>query len=176
MIKSQPIKSVDDIQSIKSYFLKERTRDYLLFVLGINVPLKLQDILTLKVEDLKKSNGKFIFNIQGYTIYLNLEDSKILDTYIKEKSSGDYIFESIKTKSPMTRQQFHRILTAAADAMGCEYSIGPQALKKTFAYHAYHQGIHIFDLMHMLGHQTKAETYRFIDVLPPDNKHIEIKI
>lgn len=176
MLKSQPIKSINDIQSIKSYFLKERLRDYLLFILGINIPMKLQEILNLKVGDLMKSNDNFIFKVQGYTIYLNQEDSKILSDYINGKQSDDYIFESLKTTSPITRQQFHRILNAAAEAIDCKYSVGPQALKKTFAYHAYQQGVHIYDLMHILGHQTKAETYRFMDVMPPDNKRIKIKI
>lgn len=176
MIKSLPIKSTQDIAALKSFFLKERSRDYLLFALGINVPLKLQDLLELKCEDLVLERSRYKFNIYGYEVYLNQEDSLILYEYVQQKSSDDYIFESIKTKAPITRQQFHRILTHASSAIGCSHSIGPQALKKTFAYHAYVQGIHILDLMHLLGHQSKAETYHFIDVRPPNNKRIELII
>lgn len=176
MIKSTPIKSISDIQALKSYLSAERIRDYILFVLAINVPLKIQDILEMKYEDLVVEENRFIFTINGYSIYLNQHDSKILSMYIQSKSSGDYLFESIKTRSPLTRQQFHRIFSKAAVEVGYTVPIGPQALKKTFAYHAYKQGIHIYDLMHLLGHQTKSETYRFIDIDPPDNKRIELEL
>lgn len=176
MIKSQPIKTTHEIHMMKTYLLNERSRDYLLFVLGINIPMKLQELLELKCCDLVFKDGCYQFIVNDYTIYLNKEDSSILKRFVATKSPDDYIFESMKTKSPLTRQQFHRILSAASTAIGCKHSIGPQALKKTFAYHAYHQGIHIFDLMHILGHNTKSETYRFIDVNPPDHKTIQINL
>ncbi|MCE4956528.1 tyrosine-type recombinase/integrase [Macrococcoides caseolyticum] len=176
MIKSTPIKSVSDIQVLKSYFAQERTRDYILFVLAINVPLKIQDILEMKCEDLIVKDNRFVFMVNGYSIYLNSHDSNVLSSYIQSKSKDDYLFVSIKTKSPLTRQQFHRILSKAASEIGCTFSIGAQALKKTFAYHAFVQGIHIYDLMHLLGHQTKSETYQFMDIEPPDYKKIELQI
>ncbi|WP_414044294.1 tyrosine-type recombinase/integrase [Macrococcus animalis] len=176
MIRSLPIKSVQDIAAIKSYFRNERTRDYLLFVLGINVPLKLHELLELKCEDLTYDINRYKFNVYGYEIYLNRDDSLILRNYVQHKSNEEYIFESLRANSPITRQQFHRILTNASSAVGYEFSIGPQALKKTFAYHAYLQGVHILDLMHLLGHQSKAETYHFIDVAPQEKKCLELKI
>ncbi|TDM49440.1 hypothetical protein ETI06_07815 [Macrococcoides goetzii] len=176
MIKSMPIKSSEDIQKIKSYLLSTRKRDYLLFVLGINIPLKIQDILEMKLSDLSLQQDQYVFKINDYSIFLNAHDSKILMDYIQSTCSGTYLFESIKTKSPLTRQQFHRILSKASTEIGCNYSIGPQALKKTFAYHAYQQGVHIFDLMHILGHATKSDTYHFIDVTPPDTKQLALEI
>ncbi|WP_414045206.1 tyrosine-type recombinase/integrase [Macrococcus equi] len=176
MIKSLPIKSTNEIQTLKNYFLKVRMRDYLLFILGINVPLKLQTLLEMKKKNLAKENDQYIFDVNGYKIYLNAQDSELLTHFIHEKSPDDYLFESIKTKSPLTRQQFHRILSTASCEIGYEQSLGPQALKKTFAYHAYIQGIDIYDLMHVLGHQTKSETYYFIDITPSDNKSIQIHI
>ena len=56
----EPIKSIKDIQKIKTYLMgKQNKRDYMLFVVGINVGLRAGDLLSLKVSDvLENGNGK----------------------------------------------------------------------------------------------------------------------
>ena len=47
-----PLKNKKDIQKIKQYLKgKDNKRDYMLFVVGINVGLRVGDLLKLKIKD-----------------------------------------------------------------------------------------------------------------------------
>ena len=47
-----PIKNLKDIEKIKRYLLKmDNKRNYCLFVVGINVGLRISDLLSLKLND-----------------------------------------------------------------------------------------------------------------------------
>lgn len=57
----EPIKKIKDIAKIKQYLIgKVNKRDYMLFVVGINVGLREGDLLNLRVKDV-------------------LQDSKVVD-------------------------------------------------------------------------------------------------
>lgn len=47
----EPIRDKTKIELVKSILKKNGTRDYLLFLLGINCGLRISDILNLKVTD-----------------------------------------------------------------------------------------------------------------------------
>ena len=47
----QPIRDKNKIQEMKIELRKKGTRDYLLFVTGINTGLRISDIIKLKVSD-----------------------------------------------------------------------------------------------------------------------------
>ena len=51
-VKVEPITEMKDIRSIKK-MLRSNSRDYLLFIMGINSGLRVQDILKLKIRDIK---------------------------------------------------------------------------------------------------------------------------
>ena len=55
-----PIKSLADIGKIKRHLLKtQQYRNYLLFVMGINVGLRISDLLSLRISDVWQ-NGKCV--------------------------------------------------------------------------------------------------------------------
>ena len=55
-----PIKNLKDIEKIKRYLLKmDNKRNYCLFVVGINVGLRISDLLSLKLND--------VFNFKEWT-------------------------------------------------------------------------------------------------------------
>ncbi|RXK17391.1 tyrosine-type recombinase/integrase [Macrococcus sp. DPC7161] len=176
MNKSYPIKDLDRLNDYKSYFKSKSTRDYLLFMIALNVPLKVKDILLLTPRDLVMKDAQFIFFVNDFKIRLNVSDSALLSDYIQPLSEDEYLFQSSRTKAPLSRQQFNRILSAAAKQLESPYTLCPNALKKTFAYHAYVQGIHIMDIQHILGHQSKLETFAFIDVLPESKRDIQLNL
>ena len=54
----EPVKSLKDLQRIKQYLLgKVDKRDYLLFVLGINIGLRASE-LTIKLVHIEENNPK----------------------------------------------------------------------------------------------------------------------
>ena len=57
MAKSEPLRTNDDIEVIKKYFLdRNRIRDYVLFTLGINTALRISDLLQLTWGDVLDFN------------------------------------------------------------------------------------------------------------------------
>ena len=58
MVCVEPIRDKNKIETVKRILKENGSRDYLLFLLGINSGLRISDILKLKVSDVK--NKKYI--------------------------------------------------------------------------------------------------------------------
>ena len=54
----EPIRDTKKIDRMKKYLKEKSTRDYCLFVLGINSGLRISDLLSLQVKDVAEDNGK----------------------------------------------------------------------------------------------------------------------
>ncbi|TDM04021.1 tyrosine-type recombinase/integrase [Macrococcus carouselicus] len=163
MLKVEPLKDVLVIERLKVHLRRRHIKYYLLFAVGINAPLKTEELVRLTVRDVKPP----VFRaVNGFQIVLPDYLRAELDAFIQSENlqQGDHLFTSDRTGKPYTRQQLHRTLSEAAQALDIRLNIGMQSLKKTFAYHLYESGMDITDLQHLLGHQSKKMTYHFIDV------------
>lgn len=56
MVCVEPIRDKNKIETVKRILKENGSRDYLLFLLGINSGLRISDILKLKVSDVKNKN------------------------------------------------------------------------------------------------------------------------
>src|SRR5690625_82682 len=111
-------------------------RDELLFLIGINTGLRVNDLVRLKVHDVKdqdtftiregKTNKRREINI------CMLRDE--IDQFITGKHPNDYLFKSQKGNSHITTTQVYRILNDAADFLGRD-DVGTHTMRKTFGYH-----------------------------------------
>ena len=102
-----PLKNKNDIEKIKRYFLRHNSyRNYCLFVVGINVGLRISDLLSLKINDFW-SNGEFkseLVVVEQKTqklrhIKINNSVKEAINQYIYSLSSfseTDYLFKSRK--------------------------------------------------------------------------------
>ena len=165
------IKSKKKIIIMKKFLENHSTRDYCLFLLGINTGIKLQELLSLRVHDVCDKDGEItdILSIPHYCnppVYLNASIRRSLKKYLNENSfiDTDYLFSSRKTSNPITRQQAYRIINAAAKNAGIEEPVGMTTLRKTFGYHAYSQGVAISLIQKRLQHASPSETKHFIGV------------
>ena len=52
----QPIRSKEKIEEMKQELKKNGTRDYLLFIVGINTGLRISDIIKLQAQDILNSD------------------------------------------------------------------------------------------------------------------------
>jgi len=170
------IKAKWQIKKMKEFLEAHSTRDYCLFLLGINTGIKLQELLHLRVHEVSIEDGEIteILSLPQYSsppVYLNLTIRNILKKYINENSliDTDYLFKSRKTGGPITRQQAYRIINAAAKEAGIEEAVGMTTLRKTFGYHAYIQGIAISLIQNRLHHASPSETLHFIGI----DSHLE---
>lgn len=170
------IKEKWQLSKMKEYLEAHSTRDFCLFLLGINTGIKLQELLHLRVHEVSGNDGEitetlFLSQHSSPPVYLNLTIRTILKKYINENSlvDEDYLFRSRKTGEPITRQQAYRIINAAAKEAGIEDPVGMTTLRKTFGYHAYIQGIAISLIQKRLHHASPSETLHFIGI----NSHLE---
>lgn len=193
----EPIRELKTIKNMRSILKCQSTRNELLFILGINVGLRISDILKLKVRDLIKSNKSprdYVVITEEKTdktkkFYLGDIVKKAIDNMIKENpdiSMGDYVFKSRKGhNSPITRQQAYRILNSAAEALGIverndhgvlvSGEIGTHTLRKTFGYHAFQNGTSLELLMDIFNHSSKSQTLRYIGITEEQKKDVYLQ-
>ncbi|BFH18169.1 putative integrase/recombinase YoeC [Paenibacillus dendritiformis] len=135
----QPIRDIKQIEMMKSFLLNRSIRDWFLFVMGINVGLRISDLLPLQVKHVKNKTHIVIRERKtgkSKRFPINAELRSLINEYIEGKTNDDFLFPSRKTKKNIDRIQAYRILNAAAAEVGlCE--IGTHTLRKTFGYHFY---------------------------------------
>ena len=68
---TQPIRSKKNIEMMKKYFLERgEVRNYTLFTVGINVPLRISDLLALQWKDV------YNFRISSWKEHINVIEKK----------------------------------------------------------------------------------------------------
>ncbi|NLG81021.1 MAG: site-specific integrase [Bacilli bacterium] len=163
----QPIRDKFKIEEMKSELLRNGTRDYLLFVIGINTGLRISDILELKVKDVKGKSHIVINEIKtkkNKRFKINSSLRYELDNFIKGMDDEDYLFKSRKGENkPITRVQAYRILKNAGENIGLG-EIGTHTLRKTFGYHFYQKTKDVVLLQELFNHSAPSVTLRYIGI------------
>ncbi len=169
-----PIKNLHEIQLIKEILKKQSSRDFVLFVLGINTGLKVNTLLSLKINQLVDESGTILsfLHVDNQTIYLNDQVKSALTFHLKQNTTtiDDYLFKSPKSELPISRQHAYRVINDAARKAGISDQIGTHTLRKTFGYHAYIKGIAISLIQARFHHASPSETFRYIGMDATDQK------
>lgn len=189
---ADPIKNVSDIYAISAWFIaKERYRDNMLFIVGINFGLRISDLLTLRFSHLidEQFTFKTTFPIlekktkdtrkKKRNRYITINDA-VIDavTLFLEHTPGvklsDYMFKGISNRcgkgneKPMHRNSAERVLKEAGEALGFDYHISTHTLRKTFAYHQMLMSDNdprkLLLLQKMFGHSTPNMTLDYIGI------------
>jgi integrase len=180
MNEVQPIRDKRKISSMKKYL---SGRNKLIFVLGINLGLRISDLLALKVSDFYEENGRF----KKHLIVVEQKTGKArrlaLSTAVKreikeqgiEYSDTAYMFPSRKGGKPIGRVQAYRILNEAAAKAGIS-EIGTHTLRKTFGHHAYKAGTPLTTLQSVFGHSSEKHTMRYIGITQDNIDDVYIKL
>ena len=174
-----PIKSLADIGKIKRHLLKtQQYRNYLLFVMGINVGLRISDLLSLRISDVWQ-NGKCVEAIvireqktkKYRTIALNGATEEAIERYLgslKTFNENDWLFKSRKNGTPLTKQSAHRIINQIMADCGIVGHWGTHTLRKTFAYQLYmanaEQPMILEYLMKLLNHSSQQITLAYMGI------------
>jgi integrase len=195
----EPIKDIKIIKDIRSVLKNQSIRNELLFILSINVGLRISDILKLKISDLVNPNRETVKEYIVITekntnktkkFYLGDIVVKVIENYLKEYPGfnlDSYVFKSRKGNNyPITRQQAYRILNTAAEDVGLikrDYKtgiiisgeIGTHTCRKTFGYHAYQNGTSVELLMITFNHSSKSQTLRYIGITEEQKKEVYLQ-
>ena len=162
----QPIREKIKIDEMKRELLKSGSRDYMLFVFGINTGLRISDILNLKVSDSKTEHLILVEKKTGKTkrAKINPELYKELANYTSDMDDSQYLFASRNGENkPISRMQAYRILNNAAARIGLG-EIGTHTLRKTFGYHYYQKTKDIAMLQKLFNHSAPSVTLRYIGI------------
>lgn len=161
-----PIRDKKSIEKIENYLKKTKSRDYVLFCIGINSGLRISDILNLNVSDVKGKN------------YLNLKEKKtgknkifpinkklknILASYTKNRALNEPLFLT-KYKNRMDRITAYKIINNACKGVNLQANIGTHTLRKTFGYHFYKKYKDVAMLQKILNHSTPQITMTYIGI------------
>jgi integrase len=163
------IKDLEQLQAMKTFLQQRSSRDYCLFLLGINTGIRIQYLLNLHVRDVMSEIGEIHTFLKSSIhidppVFLNSYVYQSLQTWISEGTLhlDDFLFKSRKTNEPITRQQAYRIINEAGKKSGVAEPIGTHTLRKTFGYHAYQKGIAISLIQKRLQQGTSSETIQYI--------------
>lgn len=185
---SQPIKSVQDIERISAFLkLHGRYRDNMLFILGINMGLRVSDLRNLRFTDLINDDCTFkttfpVFEIKTRNTrkrkknrYISINDAVIeaVTLYLEHTPDvrlDDYLFVSHgrdKTKAkPLTRQQVYNICQDIKKSLHLSIRFGAHTFRKTFGFHQMAMSNNnprkLLLLQQMFGHSSSIQTLTYI--------------
>jgi integrase len=185
----EPIRDLQKILAIKR-ILKEKNnpRDYLLFTMGINLALRINDLLLLKVTDVLDRQG----NITDY-IYLREQKTKkekkikinqavneALQYYFKKATVTDpeqYLFKSNRSNLKLDRIRAWQLIKNWVNEVGLDTkNMGTHTLRKTWGYQARKKGITIEQISEKLGHRSTIVTKRYIGINQDEINKIEDQV
>lgn len=176
-----PIRSLEDIEAVKNYFLTtgrkgNRLRNYMIFVLGISIGLRGCDLLRLQIKDVLCADGHIVDEIRTFESKTHKMNYPIVNDVAKE-AIGKYL-DSLEDKfSPndrliraqgkidMDENTLYNIIKKAQLDLNLPYNLGAHSLRKTFAYWtiAMHpDNAHILaSLQEMLNHDSMKTTLHY---------------
>ena len=148
------------LEKMKRYLKDRSPRNYLIFRIGLNFGLSVQELLLLRIEEIV-DREVFIYRNCRVQIPESLQFE--IKRYVGMTREG-YLFSSAKEK-PISRFQLYFVLQKAAKAAGYKESIGAITLRKTFAYWAYQEKtVHLPLLSKYLNHHTVEYTLKYLGI------------
>lgn len=163
-------------------------RNKMLFLIGINLSLRISDLVAIKWNFFFNNNGEFrdFYKIQPkktrktgkfVTLYFNEVVKKSIIEYIEQypiNNFNDYVFKSRKGDGSISERSVWKIIVDASNECGIDKNVGTHSLRKTFGYHIWHNANDkekaLVMLMIIFNHSSVAVTKRYIGIM---NEEIE---
>ena len=155
-------------KSTEVKYQKIYDRDWMLFKIGVNSALRIEDLAQLKVDDNLLRGYLYTREMKTgkeQSFEMNYQLAKDIKEYIKRNNlyAGEYLFQSGKGKNkPITRQNAYIRLIDYADEVGVRYPIGCHSMRKFFARNYCEKTGDILTLQKMLNHSSYIVTLRYI--------------
>ena len=183
MSTTEPIRKEHDIYLLKELLISQNYRDYCLFVVGINIPLRISDLLKLKWKDvydyslnLPKTHLRVCekkTKKQNH-MRINHQATMALMTYreIINPSPEQFVFSPKDNHdTPLSRVSAYKIIKNAALKIGLE-NVSCHSLRKTFGYHAMIKGANIAVIMEIYNHSSYEITRRYLGIDQDDKDSV----
>jgi integrase len=166
-------------------------RNLLLFVMGINTPLRVNELLRLKVGDVVDKEGNILSVISFHakktdkitsiplndTVRMTMEDYPPLKfdreaTLFPAQKNYKRLKNSPKNRIPLSSTQVYRILRAAAEEAGLT-KVGTETLRKTFGYQLYQKTGRLGIVQQVLNQDSAAHLIQLIGLTPENQEDID---
>lgn len=160
---------------------KMAARNYMLFVLGINIGIRGSDLVNLRWKDFYYENGILkekcsiieMKTKKPKDFGINKAGEEVLEWYKTtynvniEAEKNNFLFESQKGKQ-ITRHRLTEILKETGKNAGINQSLSSHVLRKTFARHQIEahkdDGMFLIWLMRLLNHESVESTLHYAGV------------
>ena len=186
----EPIRDPKKILAIKRNLKEEgnNPRNYLLFVAGVNLALRISDLLSLRVKDILDKQGnikEFIHLKEKKTkrqvkIKLNNTVKEALNYFLDKARITDpeqYLFKSERGNRALDRIRAWGLIQKWTKEVGLEgEQFGTHTLRKTWGYQARKQGVSIEKINEKLGHKSVIVTKRYIGISQEEINLLEEEI
>ena len=187
---ADPIKSVQDIERVSEQLIRTgRYRDNMLFIVGINLGLRVSDLVGLRFADL--INPDFTFKTTFPVLekktrntrkvkrnrYLTINEAVMdaVELYLQHHPSklDDYMFRSESNRGsnknkPLDPYSVERLLKKVAAEVGLTCHVATHTLRKTFGYHqmamSNNDSRKLLLLQKIFGHSSVAQTLEYIGI------------
>jgi integrase len=161
----EPIRDYDTLLDIANHLKLKSERNYVLFMFGVYMPIRISDMLKLRVRDVSKGSLSIREKKTSHEQMMpfNPELKKILKEYTKNLPDHAFLFPSTHNagSKPLTRQQAYNIISAAGKQFGLQ-KIGCHTMRKTFGYHYYQSTHDIVQLQGIFNHSDPNITKMYI--------------
>ena len=172
-MKVEPIRHTKDIKNLKR-LLSDSPRDLLLFILGINTGLRVQDLLKLKVADLMdKAVGDSLVVREQKTgksnvIVINKEIKARFDEYVNAlvPEADFYLFKSRKgVNYSLTTHAVTKLVKKWCAEINLQGNFGAHTLRKTWCFQQRKAFGTSWELIaQRLNHSNPSVTRRYLGV------------
>lgn len=161
---ADPIRTKEEFQAIADYLLthgnvRNRQRNYTLYIFGVTTGLRVSDILKVKIGDVYDIRSNIVLDHVHLIAKKNRKTTNDIITPMAAKAISDLVDE-IRLKQhgalaaewplfqtqmwvraggvtkPLTGSQVYRFLTQAAEACGVKGHIATHTMRKTYGYAA----------------------------------------
>ena len=162
----QPIRDLGQIEKIKAILKTQSYRNYFLFVMGLNIGLRIGDMLKLQVKDVRNKTHITLQEEKTGKIKkfkLNASIQNEIQEYVFILEGEAFLFPSRQGNKPISRNQAYSIIKNAGEEIGL-HELGTHTLRKTFGYHFYQKHKDVALLQSIFNHSAPSITLRYIGI------------
>lgn len=164
----EPIRSLEELERMKSALKDISYRDYMIFLFGINTGLRVGDILELTAGEVR---GKEVVRIRerktGKVREIDIYNGFYteLNEYCRNISDDMPLFPSRRNKKvAVDSVRYYRVMIKAGEQAGIKSKIGTHSMRKSWGYHFYKQTKDVAMVQEILNHATQDVTRRYIGI------------
>lgn len=196
---AEPIKDKEDIRRISEYLVEQgRYRDNMLFIVGINVGLRVSDLIELRFSDFIDADGKYktefdVFEHKTRKSRKNPKNRRIgineavvwaIDEYLNNEARkghkaklNEYLFPATRSDTEtghINRKTVDMMIKGVIKDLGIQVKASTHTLRKTFGYQMMEAApvgkkeATLLLLQEIYGHSDSRTTRRYIGITQDD--------